>query len=71
MLPSASPPPLDFARSAGIITGPSANEVDEKMQTSIPGVFAAGDCVGGLLQVSKAVGEGALAGVGMIAALHS
>ncbi|HWP80744.1 MAG TPA: NAD(P)/FAD-dependent oxidoreductase [Candidatus Acidoferrum sp.] len=61
---------LDFARSAGIITGPSAIEVDEKMQTSIPGVFAAGDCVGGLLQVSKAVGEGALAGTGMIAALR-
>jgi thioredoxin reductase (NADPH) len=61
---------LDFARSAGIVTGPSAIEVDEKMQTSIPGVFAAGDCVGGLLQVSKAVGEGALAGTGMIAALR-
>lgn len=35
--------------------------VDEKMQTGIPGLFAAGDCTGGLLQVCKAVYEGALA----------
>ena len=30
--------------------------------TAIPGVFAAGDCLGGLCQVSTAVGTGALAG---------
>ena len=36
--------------------------VDEKMQTGIPGLYAAGDCTGGLLQVAKAVYEGALAG---------
>lgn len=35
--------------------------VDEKMQTRIPGLFAAGDCTGGMLQVCKAVYEGALA----------
>ena len=35
--------------------------VDEKMQTGIPGLFAAGDCTGGMLQVCKAVYEGALA----------
>ena len=35
--------------------------VDEKMQTGIPGLFAAGDCTGGLLQVCKAVYKGALA----------
>ena len=34
--------------------------VDEKMQTGIPGLFAAGDCTGGMLQVCKAVYEGAL-----------
>lgn len=31
---------------------------DRKMATNIAGVFAAGDCTGGPLQVSKAVGEG-------------
>ncbi|WP_325200656.1 NAD(P)/FAD-dependent oxidoreductase [Oscillibacter sp.] len=32
------------------------------MATNLPGVFAAGDCTGGPLQVSKAVGEGLIAG---------
>lgn len=36
--------------------------VDRDQRTSIPGVFAAGDCTGGPLQVSKAVGEGMMAG---------
>ena len=35
--------------------------MDERMQTGIPGLYAAGDCTGGLLQVCKAVYEGALA----------
>lgn len=36
--------------------------VDRRMSTSLPGLFAAGDCTGGPLQVSKAVGEGLVAG---------
>ena len=36
--------------------------VDREMRTNLPGVFAAGDCTGGPLQVSKAVGEGLIAG---------
>jgi thioredoxin reductase (NADPH) len=36
--------------------------VDRKMRTNIPGIFAAGDCTGTPLQVSKAVGEGLIAG---------
>ena len=36
------------------------------METNIPGLYAAGDCVGGLLQVSKAVSDGALAGTAAI-----
>lgn len=35
--------------------------VDRRMETSIPGVFAAGDCAGKPLQVAKAVGEGCIA----------
>ena len=35
--------------------------VDRSMATSSPGVCAAGDCTGGPLQVSKAVGEGLIA----------
>ena len=37
-------------------------KVDRKMATNLPGVFAAGDCTGGPLQVSKATGEGLIAG---------
>lgn len=36
--------------------------VDGRMATNLPGVFAAGDCTGGPLQVSKAAGEGLTAG---------
>jgi len=36
-------------------------KVDRRMATNIPGVFAAGDCTGAPLQVSKAVGEGHVA----------
>ena len=36
-------------------------KVDRRLATNVPGVFAAGDCTGGPLQVSKAVGEGHVA----------
>ena len=36
--------------------------VDRRMATSLPGVFAAGDCTGGPLQASKAAGDGLVAG---------
>ena len=36
--------------------------VDRNMAANLPGVFAAGDCTGSPLQVSKAVGEGLVAG---------
>ncbi len=35
--------------------------VDRRMATNVAGVFAAGDCTGGPLQISKAVGEGHVA----------
>ena len=44
--------------------------VDEKMQTTVPGLYAAGDCTGGLLQVAKAVYEGAQAGTEAAKALR-
>ena len=37
--------------------------VDRRMQTNLPGVFAAGDCTGLPLQVAKAVGEGCVAAI--------
>lgn len=38
-------------------------KVDAQQATNVPGLFAAGDCTGGLLQVAKAVHEGAVAGL--------
>ena len=38
-------------------------KVDRSMATNIPGVYAAGDVTGAPLQVSKAVGEGLIAGL--------
>ena len=38
--------------------------------TAVPGLFAAGDCTGGLLQVAKAVYEGAQAGTEAAKALR-
>lgn len=43
---------------------------DAQMMTTIPGLYAAGDCTGGLLQVAKAVYEGALAGTEAAKALR-
>ena len=40
------------------------------MRTGIPGLYAAGDCTGGLLQICKAVYEGALAATEAIGALR-
>ena len=37
-------------------------QVDRRMATNLPGVFAAGDCTGGPLQIAKATGEGLIAG---------
>ena len=36
--------------------------VNRRMATNLPGLFAAGDCTGGPLQVAKAGGEGLIAG---------
>ena len=34
---------------------------DREMRTSVPGVFAAGDCTGRPYQIAKAAGEGNIA----------
>lgn len=53
----------DFARKLGAITQDNTIKVDEDMATNIPGLYACGDCTGGLLQISKAVYEGSVAGL--------
>lgn len=46
----------------GLATEEGYIAVDRQMQTNLPGVFAAGDCVGTPLQLAKAVGDGLVAG---------
>ena len=46
-------------------------KVDEHMATNVPGLFAAGDCTGGLLQVAKAVYQGAEAGLSAVRYIRS
>ena len=52
-----------LARKLGLVLENNYLTVDKEMHTNIPGVFAAGDCIGGLNQVATAVGEGAIAGM--------
>lgn len=57
---------FEFAKRMGIITKNETIVVNDKMQTNVPGVFACGNITGGLLQVSKAVYEGAEAGINVV-----
>ena len=59
-----------LARKLGAEVDGSRIVVDEKMQTTVPGLYAAGDCTGGLLQVAKAVYEGAQAATEAVKALR-
>lgn len=55
-----------LARKMGILLDGTHVKVDAEMATNVPGIFAAGDCTGGLLQVAKAVYEGAKAGLSAV-----
>ncbi len=53
----------DFAKKLGIFVRNNDIVVNENMETNVPGIYAAGDCTGGLLQICKAVYEGAKCGL--------
>lgn len=61
----------DLARKAGAAFEGGKLVLSGQMQTSVPGLFAAGDCTGGVLQVAVAVGEGAKAGLAANAFLRA
>lgn len=56
----------ELALKLGAMTQNGKILVSEAMETNIPNVFAAGDCTGGLLQISKAVCDGAKAGLEIV-----
>lgn len=51
----------DFATKMGAEVSNNKIVVNPEHETNIPGLYAAGDCIGGLLQISKAVSDGAVA----------
>lgn len=53
----------DIARKLGAQLDGRFIKIDTDCATNIPGLFAAGDCTGGLMQIAKAVHEGARAGL--------
>lgn len=57
---------MDLARKAGAAFENGNVVLDKNFMTTVPGLFAAGDCTGGTLQVAVAVGEGAIAGLAAI-----
>ena len=59
----------ELARKAGAYIENGKIVTDEKMSAGLPGLYAAGDCTGGLLQIAKAVHEGAKAGLSAISFL--
>ncbi len=58
----------DLARKLGIKIEEKTNYiiVNNKMETNLSGLYACGDCVGGTLQIAKAVYEGMQAGISAI-----
>lgn len=65
--PSAS----DFALRMGAFLNKNDIAVDPQFMTNIPGLFAAGDCIGGFYQIAKAVSDGAHASVAVNRYLRS
>ncbi|MCR3905954.1 MAG: FAD-dependent oxidoreductase [Tenericutes bacterium] len=54
------PSSVEFASQLGVIVEKNNLVVDENYQTNIDGLFAAGDIIGGKLQIAKAVYDGML-----------
>ncbi len=61
----------DFAAKIGVEVEGTSIVVNSKYMTNIPGLFASGDCIGGFLQIAKAVSDGALAAKHMISFLKT
>ena len=57
---------VDLAKKIGALVKNNNIIVDEKMQTTVSNLYACGDCTGGVLQVNKAVYEGAIAALSII-----
>jgi thioredoxin reductase (NADPH) len=61
----------DLAKKIGAQVDGVHIVVDKNMATNVPGLYAAGDCIGGLLQIAKAVSDGAIAGTQIVKYIRS
>ena len=61
---------VDLARKIGAVIKGNNIVTNENMQTTVRKLYACGDCTGGLLQVNKAVYEGAIAALDIIKDLN-
>lgn len=57
---------LDFAKKLGIFTENNRIITNEKQETNLPGIYAAGDCATDINQIATAVSQGAIAGISVI-----
>ena len=62
---------LNFADKLGLDVKENVLVADRNMQTNISGIYAVGDCIGGVKQIAKAVGDGCVAGVSIVKQLRS
>ena len=53
----------DFARKLGALVKDNKIVVSDKMETTIQGLYACGDCIGGIYQIANAINEGMIAGM--------
>ena len=56
----------DFARKLGALVKDNKIVVSDKMETTIQGLYACGDCVGSIYQIAKAINEGMIAGISAV-----
>lgn len=61
---------VDLARKIGAVIKGNNIVTNENMQTTVKRLYACGDCTGGLLQVNKAVYEGAISALDIIKDLN-
>ena len=61
----------DFAKKIGVLTSNDNIVVNENMETNVKGFYSCGNAAGGLLQVCKAVYEGAVAGLAAVNYLNN
>ena len=57
---------INFAKKLGLQIEGNNIKVNQNMETNIPGIYACGNAVGGLLQINKSAYEGAKAALSAV-----